>query len=330
MARVKKKRKLTFISKFLLLIFFLVGVCFCYQNYDTYKLTQKKVAEELLLKEKKEKEKQYNNCLNKKHEETSVTEELLTFQTELTNMLKQYKVSVYYEDIKSGYNYKYNEDQVIYGASLIKLVDALYLFDNSVDLNKTVLYESKYIRGSSKGMDKRNVGENISLNDLINYSLSVSDNTAHIMLVDYIGYDTLRDYGKSLGASAILTNVGGEKYGNQTAYDTNIYLKKAYEIMTNIKDYPNGYLLKDYMTNDYKNYLIIENETNIAHKYGSFNDYFHNIGVVFNENPYTISILTQHGNSNYKEIINEIHTKINEMHIKYRGYIEQTCYELVY
>lgn len=326
MARHRKKRKLSIISKLIIVaVCFTIGI-FGYKKYEDYVAYQEKLEAERLAQIEREKEEKYNNCLAKEFEVTEVTEEITNLQSELNTMLKKYNVAVYYEDLNSGFDFKYSENEVIYGASLIKLVDALYLYDNDIDFNNTMKYESKYIKASSKGMDTRTIGEEVTLKDLMNYALSVSDNTAHVMLVDYIGYNTLRDYGRSLGATAILNGVGGEKYGNQTASDTNIYLKRAYEIMTE----EDGKYLKEFMSNDYQNHLFLENEKDIAHKYGSYSNYFHNIGIVFDENPYTISILTMHGNGNYKEVINNIHKKINEMHLVFRNNRKTTCYKEVY
>ena len=215
-ARKKKKKKLTIFSKLFLLILLISCIGYGYNKYEKYVAYQEKKEIERLKEIERKKEDEFNQCLANKYTETDVTEEINVLRNNLNTMLKKYNVSVYYEDLGSGFNFKYNEDEVIYGASLIKLVDALYLYDNNIDLNNTKLYESKYIKGSSKGMDTRSVGENVTLNDLMKYCLSVSDNTAHVMLVDYIGYNALRDYGRSLGAKAILSGVGGEKYGNQT------------------------------------------------------------------------------------------------------------------
>ncbi len=314
---------LSFSILFIICTFLGINTYKRHSNFVTYQNELKLVIE------KEEKEAKYNECLNKEVSEEELTEEILNMQSELNNMLKKYNVAVYYEDLSSGFNYKYNETKVIYGASLIKLVDALYLYDKKIDLSNTMVYKSKYIITPARGMRTRKLGENVTLNDLINYSLSVSDNTAHAMLIDYIGRKNLRDYGRSLGATEILKS-GSETYGSQTAQDTNIYLKKAYEIMTNTNKYKDGYLLKEYMSNDFQNYLLLDNEQDIAHKCGSYDSYFHDIGIVFNENPYTISILTLHGNGNYKKIINMIHKEINEIHLIFRNNRKNSCYVEIY
>lgn len=320
-------KKLSIVISFLTLYIICASLgIITYKNYNNF-VTYKKGLK--LATTKEEKEAKYNECLKKDIGEEEITEEILNMQEKLNNMLKKYNVAVYYEDLNSGFNYKYKETKVIYGASLIKLVDALYLYDKKIDLNNTMVYKSKYIITPARGMKTRKLGESITLNDLINYSLSVSDNTAHAMLLDYIGYNNLRDYGRSLGATAILKN-SGEKYGSQIAQDTNIYLKKAYEIMTNTSKYKDGYLLREYMSNDFQNYLLLDNEQDIAHKYGSYDNYFHDIGIVFDENPYTISILTLHGNGNYKKIINMIHKEINELHLTFRNNRKNSCYVEIY
>lgn len=272
----------------------------------------------------------YNNCLKKEFSVEEITEEISIIQNELNSMLKKYNVFVYYEDLNSGFTYKYNENKKVYGASLIKIVDALYLYDNGIDLDNTMVYKSKYITTYRKKMISRKIGEEITLRDLMDYALSVSDNSAHLMLLDYIGYNNLKNYGNSLGATSIFSGSSNEKYGYQTASDTNIYLKRAYEIITNKEKYPEGNLLREYMSNDYRNCLILDNEKDIAHKYGYYSNYFHDVGIVFDENPYTISILTIHGNGNYKNIINNIHKKINEMHIIFRNNRENNCYTEIY
>lgn len=325
MARKKKRRKLSIFSKLLLVIISCFIGIYTYKKYDDYLAEQARLEALRLEQIEKELEAKYNACIVKEFNEEELTEEIKLLSTSLDEMLKNYSVFVYYEDINTGFDYKYRENEVVYGASLIKLVDALYLYDKNVDFNETITYESKYIKNYSSGMDKRTIGEQVSLKDLINYSLSVSDNTAHMMLIDYIGYNNLKTYGKSLGASAILS--GSDKYGNQTASDTNLYLKKAYEIMTQEE---NGNLLRDYMSNDYQNHLYLDNEKDIAHKYGSHDIYFHDIGVVFGENPYAISILTLHGKGNYKDIINEIHKNINALHKAFNENRKSACYKEVY
>ena len=163
-------------------------------------------------------------------------------------------------------------------------------------------YTSEFVSGSSDGMKNKKIGSNVSLKELMKYSISVSDNTAHHMLISYIGKNNLKEYAKSLGATAIFSGVSDD-YGNQNTHDTAIYLKRSYELI-NTKE--NGKLLKEYMLNTKKNNLNIENYVTIAHKYGSYNIYFHDIGINFDDHPYTISVLTTKGDPNGGNYINHL------------------------
>ena len=240
----------------------------------------------------------------------------------VNDYLKKYKVYVSYEEFDNSYYYGYRDNSILYGASLIKLVDSLYVLDNDIDISKTVKYTDNYYDIYNKGLRNNNVGDNITYEDLIKYSLSVSDNGAHEMLIDDIGLHNLKEYANSLGATATLT--GGDKFGNQTAKDTSIYLKQLYEL----RDKPNYQFIIDAMINDFHSYLSVDNLI-VAHKYGFYSDKFHDIGIVFDEHPYSISVLTLHAKGNYKEIINNISKKVNDLHNDYWKLKNEYCEKII-
>ena len=80
----------------------------------------------------------------------------------------------------------------------------------------------------SKGMEKHKIGDNVSLEELMKYSVTYSDNTAHHMLLDFIGKTEIKNYALGLGAKYILN--GWDDFGNQSASDLNIYLNKTYRL----------------------------------------------------------------------------------------------------
>lgn len=182
----------------------------------------------------------------------------------------------------NGNTFYYNKNKIYYGASLIKTLDALYLYEHNM------------------------VNDDIKAH--IKKAISVSNNESHKYLVNYIGKDKLKDYGVSLGATNTLA--GGDYYGNTTINDQIIYMKKLYEIT---KDYKNNEL-KSFFINDYANYLKF-NEIDVAHKYGYYNKYFHETGIFLDTEPYILIILTEEANNNYKNIINNISKLIYKFHI---------------
>lgn len=319
MKKTRRKKHKVINSKFILLLVFCIAFgFFCFFKNKSDILNNK--------------QKEYDSCINKSFSEEDINENITNKIQEIDRFIidHNYKVSVYYEDLTIGFNYKYNADSVYYGCSLIKLVDALYLIDKAIagEINldtEYVTYESKHKMAYSSGMKSHNIGEAISLRELITYAISLSDNSAHLMLIDYIGFSNLKQYGLNLGAKVILT--GGDLFGNQTAEDTNIYLKKAYQIITENKEY--GTFLKSIMDNNERNAFNTD-DIKIYHKYGSYSYNYHDIGLSLDGRPYAISIFTLHEKSNYLEVVQGIHSKIRELHDLFYENRENICKTQIY
>ena len=271
----------------------------------------------------------YNGCLIDKPISNS---DLLDKKHEIDKWIDEnnYTISVKYEDIITGFSYEYASDKVYYGASLIKILDALYLIDRAtsdkINLDtETVKYTSNYIRPFSKGMKKRMITEEVSLRDLIYYAVKYSDNTAHLMLIDYIGFNNLKEYGISLGGTILLSTT--DKFGNQTVEDMNKYLLRAYEIIKRDDEY--GKFLKDIMDNDERNSFNNGN-LKIHHKYGAYGNNYHDVGLNLMDNhPYAISIFTLYEGRQYKDVIQKVHSKIIELHTSFWCRRKYQCYKKI-
>ena len=48
-------------------------------------------------------------------------------------------------------------------------------------------------------------------------------------------------------------------------------------------------------------------------KYGYYDVYYHDVGIVYSDNPYIIVVLTKHGKGDYKNIVSDISKKIYEL-----------------
>lgn len=337
MAKRKKKRYLKIIPFLIVLLLISGGIHYGVQyvqkqeNLRGLLITKKQKEEEERIK--KEQEAKYNTCLEREFTEDEMTDALVQKQNEIEAFItkNRYQTSVLYEDLATGFSYSYKPTTVYYGCSLIKIVDALYLLNKAIEgeINldtETVTYTANYKKAFSSGMEKRKIGEKVTLRDLIDYAITYSDNSAHLMLIDYIGFSTLKAYGQSLGAKVILT--GGDNFGNQTAEDTTIYLKEAYRIITENEEY--GSFLKRIMDNDNRNAFNTDT-LRIYHKYGSYGDNYHDIGLnLDDENPYAISIFTLHENSGYKEVVQGIHEKIRELHHAFYENRKSVCQIEVY
>jgi len=194
-----------------------------------------------------------------------------------------YNVSVGYYNLTNGKTYYYKKDKLYYGASLIKTLDALYLYDKNLINN--------------------------DLKEYVKLAITISDNPSHHYLVNYIGKENLRNYGKSLGAKYTLTDKN-ENFGFTNVTDQIAYMKRLYEIT---KDGQNEEL-KSFFLNTRKNCLLFENSPKIMHKYGHWEPVYHNSGIVLDENPYIIVILTQEGYNNYQTIIKTLSQLVYNYH----------------
>lgn len=208
------------------------------------------------------------------------------FQTNLEKYIKEknYNVSIGYVNLETGYQYLYNPGTVYYGASLVKTVDALYIYE------KTTFDET-----TRKNVEK---------------AISVSDNAAHNKLVNKIGIENLRSYGRSLGAKNFLTRSNSDYFGNTTVYDQIAIWKHVKKVVdTN----PKGKEFQKYFINDYFSFMQFDGIPKTMHKYGWYGSYYHDVGIVYSDSPYIVVILTKHGNGNFKTITKDLSQKIYEL-----------------
>ena len=199
---------------------------------------------------------------------------VLEAQKEIESYIKSksYSISVGYYNLKNGYVYKYNKNKVYYGASTIKILDGLYYYTHQDKLNDTV--RERLVK-----------------------AITYSENNPHLLNIDDIGLDEYRKYGLSLGVEkeimdTVGTDTGVGSFGN-TNVDTQLtYLIKLYNVINSVR---NGEELKSYFINNKVNCLKFAGIPNdVMHKYGYKGNYFHDVGIVLdNDNPYVVIILTE-------------------------------------
>jgi len=287
-----KKSKVVLCS-FVILIF--------YGTFLNVKLESTKKIENIIRNERNFKKKVYENCITTPFISMELNEKI----PKLLNEYQDIGLSFSFEEIKNNYSFGLREEQIFYGASIIKLLEVVYLLNNKISLEEEISYQKKHQKNYSLEMQEKNLGEKIKIKDLIKYMLKVSDNTAHEMLLEYIGIENLKQFANTLGIT--LTINPWDHYGNLSSKDGIKILKEIYKILTLENEYT--ILLKDSMNNNYFNSLNFE-EKKFYHKYGFYDIYYHDIGIYKNQNPYLISIFTANGQQNYHKIVQELNKKI--------------------
>ena len=316
-----------------LALLLVIGLYICYFNSNKNNVSDiysdnlsysDEIKEDNLLDE-------YNNCLSDTYNTYDDTPYLAAMEEKLTAYLENYNVSVAFKDINTGYSYSYNSDKNYYAASTIKMLDAIYIYLNAyngnLNLDTEVTYLAKHKMGSSLKMKDYKIGDKVSLRKLVEYAITVSDNTAHNMLVDYIGKSTLKEFGNSLGATTTL--VGTDDFGAINNRDSMIYLETLNDLINNTGEL--GEELKSYFVNSDQNYLNFPNEgISAVQKYGEYNSYYHANGIVYAENPYLVSILTLHGYDDFEKVIRNINTEIYNLQKEFYENRKNVCYAKVY
>ena len=323
----RKKRKL--ILGLMFIAFIIVLVCFfAYTFKERAKAIEEleRKFEEIRIQE--EKNRNYQECLAMPYKDATVD----TMFADLTANLNSSNISIYFEELSNDYHLTFNENKTQYAASIIKLYAATYLIENArnniVNLNDTITYTSNYASIAGLKLSTRNIGEEITIADLIDYSISVRDNGAYRMLSDYIGVQTLKDYAKNtLGVTLTITD--SDRFGYLTVTDTNKLLSHIYELIQIDDEYTN--ILKTAMNNTYYNALNFDDNI-FLHKYGYYAQYFNNIGIYNTNIPYLVSIFTLYGDPDQGALtsVNEISKQIYNIYNTNLELKESYCYSLAY
>ena len=210
-------------------------------------------------------------------------------------LLETTNAAIYFEDINNNYTLTNRENASFYGASIIKLYLATYLVENArtgdINLDTTITYTYNYSLYKGRLLSTRTVGEEITLRDLIYYSIAVSDNGAYMMLSDYVGVNTWKNYANKLFDTNL--NISeNNRFSYLTVTDTNELLKYVYDFIQFDDEYSN--LLIEAMNNTYFNSLNFDDVT-FLHKYGYYEVNYNDIGIYNSDNPYLVSIFTLYG-----------------------------------
>ena len=199
-------------------------------------------------------------------------------------------VSVYYQDIESGYAYSYNEHQKYFIASLIKAPYCMYIFtlasQGQCDLGKSYQYLSRHSAGGTGKMRYMKKGGYFTMKELISYAIKYSDNVALNMIKEQYPPSGYRVFAKGLGLH-YPNDIKNATNGSITAIDAGIYMNAIYHfIQTN----PYGSELRELMLST--DTPMIVSQYPVVRKYGWAGDDFHDMAIIEAPRPYILCICT--------------------------------------
>jgi len=202
--------------------------------------------------------------------------------------------SIYYKDLKTGEEFGIDENKVLTGASVNKLIITSYLYnlakDKKIDLEEKIAVQEDDVQDYGTGVIRYEGAGNIySLKTLTKLSLEKSDNTAIYILNVKLGVDNVQKYAEKIGlkSSSIVNN-------ETSAKDIGKLLELIYTKKVTSDPLTLEFLgfMKD---TDFEDRLPIYLKSSIAvyHKTGDGIGFIHDVGIIDDgKDPFILAVLT--------------------------------------
>jgi beta-lactamase class A len=263
---------------------------------------------------------------------TDVPSESLTLPdnipSELTGKLESvlnnapYACAMYYIDLETGFEIKYNEDRWFGGASTIKAPFMMALLnkieEGRLSFDDTLTYS--YDRTGTVQISKDyELGAKLSIRLLIEYLIYYSDNIAFSLLLNQAcSLSEFRSFCKK--------NYGGDIYKSGINQLTADVVAKAFEDLYHKSKTGNEIyvwyveLLKQANENKFIRNGLPKDENGkyiyeVAHKYGMDINASNDAAIVFcGERPYVLVVLTDYIGYNTQSFINKVSAAVYDIH----------------
>ena len=274
----------------------------------------------------------YINCLKKNITEEEINEKIkLTVKT-LKNLFDQsYNHFAFkYTDIYTGFTISYNENQEIFTASTIKAPSAIYIYEMAelglIDLEEKLTYTPSYYNTGSGILKNKKFNEQYTIRDLVSYSITVSDNAAHNMLMDRFGRANMYNFWKDKNAKSIFKQYSN--WGVTNAVDATIYMKELYDYYNTNTELSNE-LMNNFVNVKFKPLSSRNGDKVTANKSGWTGSVFHDAAIVFDDNPYILVVLSNTGLSGYNYLFNQSSKLVGQLHEEYWNLKVDMCQSII-
>lgn len=273
------------------------------------------------------------SCYKEPIDRNSFTPEMDKKLNQIINLFSSSntKVSFAYEDLYTGLHIGYNEENTYFAASVIKSAVVLYVYelyvDNKLDLNEVLTYEPSFYIAGTGSLQYQKYGTKYTIRELIAKTIIESDNVAYAMLCSRVKNTDIRNYWKNKGVTTFW--YGNNIWGQVNSKDGSIYMRELYKFMDRhpeLKDEIQSYYFKSATR------LIKLNNNNIpiAHKSGWTSAAIHDMAIVYNEQPYVLSINSLMGYDNFSTFFLKASNLINEFHELYWDNKSEYCYKKIF
>lgn len=236
------------------------------------------------------------------------------------------KFSFLYQDLFSGFTVSYNADGAIFTASTIKAPAMIYIYEmaslGNIDLNEKLVYTSNFYHGGSGVIQTKPYNTEYTIEELLQYTIYESDNIAYKMLMNRFGRENIYNFWQTKNAKNIFKY--NTIWGYTSTNDALIYMRELYQFSRENEEYGTK-LLEHFKKAKWKLVTDKNGEYNTANKGGWSNATIHDVAIVFDQNPYILAIMTNMGDSNYKQFFSDTSKKVGKLHEEYWKYKVDIC-----
>jgi len=224
-------------------------------------------------------------------------------------------VSVFYENMATGFSFGHNADRVYFGASATKAPFALYIYLKA-ERGETYMASvhaytaNDFWEGSGIIRHRYSVGATFTQQRLLHLMLTPSDNIATRILRRVHGLEGYIAFVESIGANPYF--VRNLTYSYLSANDAGIFMREFYRYIMS-----GGRYSHDFRDNLLANrYPFIISDYPVASKSGwarNFGQAWHDMAIVFAPSPYTLALLSNRaGNASDRAVYNSISMFVQE------------------
>lgn len=199
------------------------------------------------------------------------------------------KMGIVYYDLKTGKSFAINQDTQFRSASTAKLFVTMALYDRvdkgQLSLTQKINYTSADYEGGTGIIQGMNKTGGFTLATLADYSMKYSDNIAFNMLRRFLGRDNTFAYYESVIGHA--TNRSNTSMGAADGYDL---MKLLYSANSPNFKHMLDMLKQTIFSSMLPKYLPAGT---VAHKVGFYGSFYHDVGLVYDEDrPYIIAVFS--------------------------------------
>ncbi len=215
-------------------------------------------------------------------------------KNQLTEYLKSCKgkYGIYYYNLETMEEFGINQNVEFTAASTVKVPLNLYLCEKilaeQIDPQAKVTYKKADYEEGTGIIQYEEFGKSYTIQELSRLSIVNSDNVATNMLIRYLGLSALKQYMRQVGGVVV-----DEEKNISSPEDMGLYMKKVYELYQSGSE-PGSTLMNNLMTTEFKDRIpaLLPKTVKVAHKIGTQLAVVNDVGIVFAEKPYIISIMS--------------------------------------